>query len=122
MTGTRRSWPTRALLTAVGFYSRAVSPVLPPRCRFTPTCSAYATEAIAVHGAARGSRLALVRLLKCAPWHRGGYDPVPPRPGSGTPGCHHSSGSAAPTAARSHGDPTSPPAPSRSPQQEARVA
>ncbi|WP_167760977.1 membrane protein insertion efficiency factor YidD [Geodermatophilus sp. DF01-2] len=67
----------RALLAVVGFYMRAVSPALPPRCRFAPTCSAYAAEAIAVHGAGRGSWLALRRLLKCAPWHPGGFDPVP---------------------------------------------
>lgn len=67
----------RALLGAVGFYQRAVSPLFPPRCRFQPTCSAYAAEAIAVHGAGRGSWLALRRLLKCAPWHPGGLDLVP---------------------------------------------
>jgi uncharacterized protein len=67
----------RALLAAIGFYSRAVSPALPARCRFYPTCSAYAAEAIARHGAARGSWLALRRLVKCAPWHPGGVDPVP---------------------------------------------
>ena len=70
----------RALLAAVGFYSRAISPALPPRCRFYPTCSAYAAEAIERHGAARGSWLALRRILKCAPWHPGGVDPVPRRP------------------------------------------
>jgi putative membrane protein insertion efficiency factor len=64
----------RALLGAVGFYSRAISPALPARCRFYPTCSAYAAQAIEVHGAARGSWLALRRLLKCAPWHPGGVD------------------------------------------------
>ena len=68
----------RALLAAVGFYQRAISPVFPPRCRFQPTCSAYAAEAIAVHGAGRGTWLALRRLLKCAPWHPGGLDLVPP--------------------------------------------
>ena len=68
----------RALLAVVGFYQRAISPALPPRCRFQPTCSAYAAEAIAVHGAGRGSWLALRRLLKCAPWHPGGLDLVPP--------------------------------------------
>ena len=67
----------RVLLGAIRFYSRAISPALPPRCRFQPTCSAYAAEAVEVHGAARGSWLALRRLLKCAPWHPGGYDPVP---------------------------------------------
>jgi uncharacterized protein len=77
------------LLAAIGFYSRAISPALPPRCRFPPTCSAYAAEAIAVHGAGRGSWLALRRLLKCAPWHPGGVDLVPPAratPGTSGPG------------------------------------
>ena len=67
----------RLLLRLIGFYSRAVSPALPSRCRFYPTCSAYAAEAIARHGAARGSWLALRRLVKCAPWHPGGVDLVP---------------------------------------------
>jgi uncharacterized protein len=94
----------RALLAAVGFYQRAISPALPPRCRFAPTCSAYAAEAIAVHGAGRGTWLALRRLLKCAPWHPGGFDPVPPR--------------------RSpiETDRAHPPAPRRAAQQEAGVA
>ena len=118
----------RALLGAVRFYQRAISPALPPRCRFAPTCSAYASEAVAVHGAARGSWLALRRLVKCAPWHPGGFDPVPARRDGGTPGTDHSSGSAAPVPAstadpdRSRRDPTSPPADGRSAQQEARVA
>ena len=118
----------RGLLAAVGFYSRAISPALPPRCRFEPTCSAYAAEAVAVHGAGRGTWLALVRLLKCAPWHPGGFDPVPPRRDGGTPRSRRSSGRAAPAPApaaapdRSRRDPTSPPAHGRSAQQEARVA
>ena len=111
MTAVGRGWVARALLAVVGFYSRAISPALPPRCRFAPTCSAYAAEAISTHGAARGSWLALRRVLKCAPWHPGGFDPVPPRRSSGTP---------APD--RSHRDPTTSPAPGRSAQQEARVA
>ena len=81
----RRSGAARVLLRAVGFYSRAISPALPPRCRFSPTCSAYAAEAVAVHGAGRGSWLALVRLLKCAPWHPGGVYLVPPARGTGQP-------------------------------------
>jgi putative membrane protein insertion efficiency factor len=79
----------RALLRLIGFYSRAVSPALPARCRFYPTCSAYAAEAIARHGAAHGSWLALRRLVKCAPWHPGGVDLVPAAPG--TVRCSHSS-------------------------------
>src|SRR3712207_5983134 len=77
----------RALLSVIRFYSRAISPALPPRCRFYPTCSAYAAEAISRHGAARGSWLALRRLVKCAPWHPGGVDLVPDVDGgTGTPG------------------------------------
>ncbi len=75
--GSRRSPARRALLAGIGFYSRAISPALPARCRFYPTCSAYAAGAIEAHGVARGTRLALVRLTKCAPWHPGGFDPVP---------------------------------------------
>ena len=82
----------RALLAVVGFYSRAISPALPPRCRFYPTCSAYAAEAIERHGAARGSWLAVRRILKCAPWHPGGLDPVPPRRDS--PSCASPTGTA----------------------------
>lgn len=102
----------RALLAVIGFYSRAVSPALPPRCRFTPTCSAYAAEAIAVHGAGRGSWLALRRLVKCAPWHPGGVDFVPPA--AGTPGAGRASSTAVPQesgATRTHR--ATPPAASR---------
>lgn len=67
----------RALLQPIRFYRAYVSPLLPPSCRFEPSCSAYAAEAITVHGAVRGVWLAARRLLKCGPWHRGGYDPVP---------------------------------------------
>ena len=75
--GVRRAPVRRAVLAAIGFYSRAISPALPPRCRFHPTCSAYAAEAVELHGAGRGTWLALRRLVKCAPWHPGGVDPVP---------------------------------------------
>ena len=68
------------LLGAIRFYQRAISPALPPRCRFYPTCSAYAVEAIERHGAARGIWLSALRLIKCAPWHPGGYDPLPEDP------------------------------------------
>ena len=87
----------RALLSAIRFYSRAISPALPPRCRFYPTCSAYAAEAIAVHGAARAIWLTIRRLVKCAPWHPGGVDPVPgARPHPGTAEGSHSSRTPAP--------------------------
>src|SRR4051812_20685318 len=87
----------RALLGFIRFYSRAISPALPPRCRFYPTCSAYAAEAIERHGAARGSWLALRRIVKCAPWHPGGVDLVPARAGTEDAG-HTSSTSVTPPA------------------------
>jgi putative membrane protein insertion efficiency factor len=61
-------------------YQLLVAPILPPSCRFYPTCSHYAAEAVAAHGAWGGSRLALRRLLRCHPWGGSGYDPVPSRP------------------------------------------
>jgi len=60
-------------------YRAVVSPLLGPRCRFTPSCSAYAIEAIETFGVARGLWLALRRLARCHPFHPGGHDPVPPR-------------------------------------------
>jgi putative membrane protein insertion efficiency factor len=73
----------RLLLGLVRFYQYLISPLLGPRCRFHPSCSHYAVEALERHGALRGSWLALRRLLRCHPWHPGGYDPVPP-----THSCH----------------------------------
>ena len=68
----------RALLLAlVKLYRLAVSPMLPPACRFHPSCSAYAAGALEKHGALRGSWLAARRVLRCHPWHPGGIDPVP---------------------------------------------
>lgn len=60
-------------------YRRWISPALPARCRFYPSCSAYALEAVTVHGAVRGGLLSIWRLLRCQPFHPGGYDPVPPK-------------------------------------------
>ncbi|MBN1355821.1 membrane protein insertion efficiency factor YidD [bacterium] len=59
------------------FYKRWISPLIPPACRFQPTCSEYAIEAITRWGTFRGLLLAIKRLLKCHPFHPGGYDPVP---------------------------------------------
>lgn len=67
------------LLLPVRFYRAWISPVLPPTCRFEPSCSAYAVDALVEHGALRGTWLTLRRLLRCGPWHPGGWDPVPPR-------------------------------------------
>ena len=70
------------LLWLIGLYRKYVSPTRPNCCRFIPTCSAYALEAIEVHGAVKGGFLALRRLLKCHPFHRQKsftYDPVPPK-------------------------------------------
>lgn len=67
----------RVLRALVRFYQLAISPWLPAACRYQPTCSAYAMEALAVHGAVRGSVLAARRIARCHPFHAGGYDPVP---------------------------------------------
>jgi putative membrane protein insertion efficiency factor len=67
-----------ALVTMIRFYQKGISPYLPSACRYTPSCSAYAIEALEVHGAARGSWLTVRRLLRCQPWGGKGYDPVPP--------------------------------------------
>ncbi|HJT04173.1 MAG TPA: membrane protein insertion efficiency factor YidD [Pseudonocardiaceae bacterium] len=72
------------LLHILQFYRRWISPVLPPSCRFHPSCSAYAIEALTVHGVLRGSCLTIWRLLRCGPWHPGGVDPVPPARSSAT--------------------------------------
>ena len=65
------------LLKCVRFYQLAISPMLPPRCRYTPTCSQYAIEALQKYGAVKGSYLALRRICRCHPWGGCGYDPVP---------------------------------------------
>lgn len=68
----------RILALPIYIYKYAISPLIPPRCRFTPTCSEYCLEAIEKHGAVKGGRLAVKRLCKCHPFGGGhGYDPVP---------------------------------------------
>jgi putative membrane protein insertion efficiency factor len=69
--------PRRGLIVLLRVYKAVVSPALPPACRFTPTCSQYALEAIERHGALRGSWLALRRLSRCHPFNPGGFDAVP---------------------------------------------
>ena len=67
----------RVLLAVFRFYQRAISPLFPARCRYIPTCSEYAVEAVEKYGALKGGWLALKRFLRCHPFHEGGYDPVP---------------------------------------------
>ncbi|NEQ73487.1 MAG: membrane protein insertion efficiency factor YidD [Okeania sp. SIO2C9] len=67
------------LIKLIKGYKIFISPVLPPSCRFQPTCSEYAMEAIERFGIFKGGRMAIMRILRCHPFHPGGYDPVPPR-------------------------------------------
>ncbi|MEB3210733.1 MAG: membrane protein insertion efficiency factor YidD [Leptolyngbyaceae bacterium] len=67
------------LMTLIRWYRWFISPLFPPSCRFQPTCSQYALDAIAQHGVLKGSQMAVRRILKCHPFHPGGYDPVPPK-------------------------------------------
>lgn len=77
MTETKRRWATRPLVAAIRVYQKALSPGLGSNCRYSPTCSAYAVEAIERFGAVRGGWLAVRRISRCHPFHAGGYDPVP---------------------------------------------
>jgi uncharacterized protein len=70
---------SRMLVALIHVYQRYISPLIPPRCKYYPSCSAYAVEAIQVHGAWRGTLLAGWRLLRCNPLSDGGLDPVPPK-------------------------------------------
>lgn len=72
-----KALPKRLMLALIRFYRGAISPYLPPSCRYTPTCSQYALEAVEKYGALKGGWLAFRRILRCNPFHRGGYDPVP---------------------------------------------
>ncbi len=79
------------LIFLIRIYKAGISPYFPPSCRYSPTCSSYAMEAIRLHGSLKGSYLAAKRILSCHPWSEGGYDPVP---GSSS-GCSHESGESA---------------------------
>jgi putative membrane protein insertion efficiency factor len=87
----RRGWAfvrfvlSLPLLALLWGYRRFVSPVLPPACRYYPSCSQYAEEAVRARGPLSGSALALWRLLRCHPWAAGGFDPVPLIPGGASP-------------------------------------
>ncbi|WP_144206788.1 membrane protein insertion efficiency factor YidD [Mycobacterium tilburgii] len=80
-TGVTRAGTTvvRGLVFVIQVYRHMVSPLRPPTCRFMPTCSQYAVEALTEFGLFQGSWFALVRFAKCGPWHRGGWDPTPER-------------------------------------------
>ena len=73
----------RAVIAVIQAYRHMMSPLRPPTCRFMPTCSQYAVDAVTEYGVARGGWLAMLRLGKCGPWHRGGWDPIPERSGAG---------------------------------------
>lgn len=77
---------TSAAIYVIELYRTMISPLRPPSCRFIPTCSHYAMEALAEFGFLRGTWFALVRLGKCGPWNQGGWDPIPQRSDSG---CRH---------------------------------
>jgi putative membrane protein insertion efficiency factor len=72
----RPGWATRLFLAPIRVYQRVISPALPRRCKYHPTCSDYAVQAIRSYGILRGAVLAAWRLLRCNPWSHGGYDPV----------------------------------------------
>ena len=74
----RPSAAARVLMSLISGYRRFISPLLAPRCRFAPSCSAYALEAVREHGASRGTWLAVRRIGRCHPFNPGGFDPVPP--------------------------------------------
>lgn len=75
---------SRSLIFLVKCYQYGISPMLPPSCRYEPTCSAYMIEAIRVHGPLKGAYLGIRRILRCHPLKEGGYDPVPPKCGCAT--------------------------------------
>ncbi|MBV8930067.1 MAG: membrane protein insertion efficiency factor YidD [Mycobacteriaceae bacterium] len=83
MTARLRRLPVRCAVFVIELYRTYVSPMRLATCRFTPTCSQYAVDALTEYGLIRGGGLAVVRLTKCGPWHRGGWDPIPERLAAG---------------------------------------
>ncbi|HLF58381.1 MAG TPA: membrane protein insertion efficiency factor YidD [Alphaproteobacteria bacterium] len=87
------SLPALFLRALVRFYQLAISPLLTPSCRFEPSCSEYARQALTRFGAIEGARLTVLRLLRCHPWGGAGFDPVPASPAAHhhdhAPGCRH---------------------------------
>lgn len=71
------AWPQATVLLAIRGYQKVLSPLNPPVCRFHPSCSEYARQAVERYGAVRGGWLAVRRLVRCHPFHPGGYDPIP---------------------------------------------
>ena len=78
---TAGSRAARALIALIEIYRHMISPLRLPSCRFMPTCSQYAVDALREYGLLRGTWLAALRLARCGPWHRGGWDPIPERVG-----------------------------------------
>jgi putative membrane protein insertion efficiency factor len=81
---------SRLMIALITAYRWTISPMLGNRCRFYPSCSQYSLEAIQQYGALRGAWMTIRRLLRCHPWHPGGYDPVPAAPTATSCNCHHS--------------------------------
>ncbi len=79
MSGATGGRMTRAVIGVIQWYRHMVSPLRLPSCRFMPTCSQYAVDALTEYGLVRGGWLSFIRLVKCGPWHRGGWDPIPER-------------------------------------------
>ncbi|GAK00032.1 membrane protein insertion efficiency factor YidD [Geomicrobium sp. JCM 19055] len=68
----------KIVIAPIRFYQKYISPATPPTCRFQPTCSQYMLDAVLIHGVFKGVSLGVIRILKCHPFHKGGFDPVPP--------------------------------------------
>lgn len=83
MTANARSGVSGVVVATIQLYRNMISPLRPPTCRFSPTCSQYAVDAVTEYGVLRGIWLALARLAKCGPWHSGGWDPIPERSDAG---------------------------------------